>query len=189
MKWHFGAGRFRHRDAQEADWKRCSREFDCPFFRGVVVDNSIWKCRPNARGRFLHRMVAGPVLDFVRLCEWHAPFDFHVRHRLDRSKIKDDPLGMSRVRLPREFAREVRITFPERLGITVGDAGIAALCAAVARMSAVRERVTVGMTYRFFQFSATREVSTLIRSIAPSAVWIPVPGANRELGILTIGDR
>src|SRR5215471_18134165 len=96
---------------------------------------------------------------------------------------------MSGIRFSRKFACEVRIAFPERLGIAVGDAGISMLGAAVTRVSSMGERVTVGVANWIFQFRAAGEISTLVGRIAPRAVRIPVPGANREFGVLAIGDR
>src|SRR5262249_38250690 len=46
----------------------------------------------------------------------------------------------------------------------------------------------VGHADFVFEFGAAREIAALVLGIAPRTTGIPVPGADAELGVLTIGD-
>src|ERR1700746_327758 len=100
-------------------------------------------------------------------------------YRFVRSEVDDDPLRMGRIGLPGEFAGQVRIAFPEGLGIAVSNPRIAVFGAAIARVAAVGERISVRVANGIFQLGAAGEVSTLVGLVAPAAIGIPVPGSNR----------
>ena len=93
---------------------------------------------------------------------------------------------MQRIVLAGEVASEIRIAFPVRRRVAIGEAGVFSSIAA--GEAAMRQRVGPGVANRIAWFGATGEVTFLLFGIAPNAAWIPVPGLDLQIGILAIGD-
>ena len=117
------------------------------------------------------------------------PINANVRDGFVRAEVDDDPLWMCGIWLSREFTGKVWVALPEALRISVSQPRIAVFGAPIAGVAAMRERVSVGVTDGLFQLIASREVSALVRFVAPGAIWVPVPCANGELCVLSVSDR
>ena len=99
---------------------------------------------------------------------------------------------MQRIALSSEALREVGITFPERIQISVRQAREAnVVSAVVARESAARQAISVGVAKHLRRSRRAGEISLTahIARIAPGSLWIPMPRFDGEFRVLTIRNR
>src|SRR5215470_5316346 len=174
---------------------RRRRKLKCGCAALTFCHDAIRECGPDTCRRMIHRrrgftarLLGSPVLDLMLCRKRMKPINADVRHRLLRAEVNDDPLWMCRIRLPGEFARQVRIALPASLRIAIGEPGIAMFGAAIARVATMRERVSVRVADWLFQFGAAREVATLVGWVAPRTLRVPVPGADGQFCILSVSD-
>ena len=69
----------------------------------------------------VHRILTGPVFNSVLLSVRRAPVNLDSVHRLLRAEIDHHPLRMRIFGLSGEMGIEIRIAFPKRIVIAVGD--------------------------------------------------------------------
>src|SRR5260370_39694315 len=124
-----------------------------------------------------------PILHGVGRGIRAGPGDANRVHRLFGTQVHDDPLRVPGIALSGEPAREVRMTLP------IAEIGTLQRTVAAGRETAVRQCVGKNVAHRLLEFSASGEVSALVRGIAPGSVLGPVPGRHAKFGIVAISNR
>src|SRR5262245_5337140 len=95
-----------------------------------VLHRAAGKCYPCPLGGRLDGLLACPVLHALPLRIGLCPGDSNGIDRQGICEIDDYPLRMKRVVLAREGLREIRITFPVRIQISIRQARVTTVLAA-----------------------------------------------------------
>ena len=110
-------------------------------------------------------------------------------HRLLRAEIDHHPLRMRIFGLSGEMGIEIRIAFPKRIVIAVGDSWITVVVRLIDGVSTSRQMIAVGDVDRFTQRIVRRPISTLMNRITPRAARVPMPGVAGKLGAQPVRQR
>ncbi len=129
---------------------------------------------------------AGPKLNGVASRVRIGPGDANGIDIRLAAEIDHHPLRMQRIIFTSELASQVRIAFPVRLGIAIGEPRPSVSIAAAE--SAMRQRIGPGIVNRFAKLGTAGEIAFLLFRIAPHPARIPVPGFGVQFGVLAIGD-
>src|SRR5579863_23198 len=177
----------RHQYPNESNRRRIVRKPDSFGSTIPRCNLAMRECLPYAFRLSLNGIVSRPVLHNITSRIRLRPRDANAVHLLILRQIKNHPLRMQRVTLTSESLSEIWIALPISIQITVrqpGETGVVG--SIIARGSAMRQRVAIGITNRLGRRGRPREVS-LAGGIAPSSLRIPVPRLDCELSILTVG--
>src|SRR5947209_19939674 len=116
-----------------------------------------------------------------------GPGDAYCVDRDFAAEVDHHPLRMARVVFASEGFRQVRITFPVRFQIAVGEPRPAVSVSSAE--AAMRKRRCPGMADHLARrFGIADKVALLMLRIAPGPAWVPVPGLDHELGVLAVGN-
>jgi hypothetical protein len=107
------------------DVRRRGRKWDHGIAAAAVIGDAIWERDPCAERGLLDRVFAGPILDHVSASVWIGPSDSDGVQRARGGKVNEDPLGMERIVFACVWLREVRIAFPIRIQVAIGESRIA----------------------------------------------------------------
>ncbi len=151
-------------------------------------DFTLREFHPRASERLIERAWgAVPIFDGVLRCVRIGPGNLNGINVSGPRKFNDDPLRVRRVRFAGEAAAEVRVALPVRRRIAIGNARVLILARVTACGSAVSDAIPIRVRELLCGLGAADKISILVRSIAPCAVWIPVPCVVGELGVLAVG--
>ncbi len=177
-------GGFRHLNPQELGRDWCFREFESHRAAGGVFYLAVRKYLPLTIRPVIEikSILSYPIFDLVRDRVRTGPGNTDRIHRFRRQQIDDDPLRMQGVALARKTAGQVRIALP------VAEIRARHRSVPAGGKSAMRQCICKDVACRFLKLSAADKVSALVSSVAPSPVFVPVPCAHAQFGIVSIGD-
>src|SRR5271169_573097 len=145
---------------------------------------------PDAAGGRLDGILAGPILNEVVSSVRFAPRDANAVDGLRLRQIEDDPLRMQRIAFGGEVLSEIGIALPESVEVAIGEARESGVFRPViAGETAAGKRISVGVAQAFGGHGSAREITpaggiAAVPTIAPCSFRIPVPGFDRQFGIL-----
>src|SRR5690348_15270053 len=94
-------------------------------------------------GMQMHRIVTRPVLNSVLLRVRRAPMDPDGVYLFWRAEIDDDPLWMRVFGLAGEMRVQIRIAFPKRFIVAIGNSRITIVVCLVDCVSAPRQAIAI----------------------------------------------
>ena len=180
-----------HDDPHESSRTRALGEPNEFFAAASVINISLREDLPVVIviGVQVHRIVTGPVFDFVLPGVRRAPMNPNGVHRLLRPRINHHPLWMRIFGLSGEMRIEIRIAFPKRIVIAVGDTRITIVVRLIDGVSTSRQMIAVGDVDRFTQRIVRGPISTLMNRITPRTARIPMPNVTGKLRAQPIRQR
>src|SRR5439155_26344131 len=173
-----------HYDAHKSDRTRTLGDSNRFIATASISDISMGEQLPVVIiiGVHVHRIVARPIFDSILLGVRRPPMDADGVHRFRRTQVDHYPLRMRVFGFTGEMWIEVRIAFPKRSFVAIGDTGIAVIVCLIDGVSASWQTIAIGEVDRFPERIVGRPVSAFVNRIAPRAARIPMPDFARELG-------
>src|SRR5262249_46740353 len=131
---------------------------------------------------------ARPILHDKMRGEGFGPVDFRRVDRLQLAEIDDHPLRVQGIRLISVVLIEIRITFPVGCSVAIGDPRITLVARLVDRVSPAGQIVTMRDEDVLVGTVTRGPIALLMRLVAPSAVFAPMPSFDTEFCPQAIGD-
>ena len=112
-----------HHNSHESDLTRTFAEANQLIAAMSVIDVSVRERLPIiiAIGVQVHGIASRPIFDAILCGERHRPMNPNNVYRLACAQIDHRPLRMGVFRLASEMRIEIRIAFPKRVVIAVGN--------------------------------------------------------------------
>ena len=182
--------RLAHQNAHPLRGDRLIGELQCHSAALPLMNSAAGKSDPHTECRLLDRIFARPILHFVVHGVRLGPRDSNCAHRQRVRQIKKHPLRMQRVAFTGVRLRQIRIALPIGVCVSIRQSRLPfGVGPVVARDSAVRQRISIGMAnWRRPWLRTPDEISAACR-VAPLPFRIPVPGLHVQFGVLAIGRR